>query len=150
MTRYHIPRRPGTSYEPIEQIATPSVWRHLTQLEAARVNPPRRRKPQVVFPDESYRGLRVRVVVLRDPGFDPTLEVQIEGPADVYALLRENLQDDPQENFLVLPLNAEPSNDDKALTRRLKAASHDCGLELLDHVIIGRDRWTSFADRGLL
>jgi len=43
-----------------------------------------------------------------------------------------------------------PSKDDIEITRRLKEAGEIIGIKVLDHVIIGRDSYTSFADRGLL
>jgi DNA repair protein RadC len=44
----------------------------------------------------------------------------------------------------------EPSADDLALTRRLAAAGSLLGIELLDHVITGGDRFVSLKDRGVL
>ena len=42
----------------------------------------------------------------------------------------------------------EPSADDTALTRRLKAAGTLLGIELLDHVIVGHNRYFSFKEAG--
>jgi DNA repair protein RadC len=44
----------------------------------------------------------------------------------------------------------DPSDDDLALTRRLKEAGHVLGIEVLDHVIIAGGRFTSFKERGLI
>lgn len=44
----------------------------------------------------------------------------------------------------------EPSPEDSTLTGRLRAAGELLGIRVLDHVVVGRGRWTSFADRGLL
>lgn len=44
----------------------------------------------------------------------------------------------------------EPSRDDQTLTKRLTAAADVLGLPLLDHIIVGSGRYSSFADRGLL
>jgi DNA repair protein RadC len=44
----------------------------------------------------------------------------------------------------------EPSADDLALTRRLRAAGELLGIELLDHVIVGDARYVSLKERGLL
>jgi DNA repair protein RadC len=41
-----------------------------------------------------------------------------------------------------------PSRDDIALTRRLKEAGELLGLRVLDHIIIGKDQYYSFADEG--
>jgi DNA repair protein RadC len=42
----------------------------------------------------------------------------------------------------------EPSHEDRLLTERLIAASKIIGVPLLDHLVIGRERYVSFADRG--
>jgi DNA repair protein RadC len=44
----------------------------------------------------------------------------------------------------------EPSRDDELLTRRLGRAGELVGVELLDHLVVGADRWVSLARRGLL
>lgn len=44
----------------------------------------------------------------------------------------------------------EPSPEDLALTRRLAAAAQVMGIPVLDHVVLGRGRYVSFAERGLL
>jgi DNA repair protein RadC len=44
----------------------------------------------------------------------------------------------------------EPSPEDVTLTARLRAAGDLVGIRVLDHVIIGRARWSSFADLGRL
>ncbi len=43
-----------------------------------------------------------------------------------------------------------PSQEDHAITSRLKEGSELLGIRLLDHVIIGDARHFSFADQGLL
>ncbi len=43
----------------------------------------------------------------------------------------------------------EPSRDDEALTRRLSRAGELVGVELLDHLVVGGDRWVSLARRGV-
>ena len=43
-----------------------------------------------------------------------------------------------------------PSADDRAVTEQLVEAGKLLDLPVLDHVILGRGRFTSFADRGLL
>lgn len=42
----------------------------------------------------------------------------------------------------------EPSAEDVALTRRLKEAGDLLGIRILDHVVIGDDRYVSFVDTG--
>jgi len=44
----------------------------------------------------------------------------------------------------------EPSLADKEITRQLNEAGELLGVKVLDHVIIGRDSYFSFADRGEL
>ena len=43
-----------------------------------------------------------------------------------------------------------PSREDIALSRRLREAGELLGLRVLDHVIIGKRRYVSFADEGML
>lgn len=44
----------------------------------------------------------------------------------------------------------DPSESDRKITRQLKEAGELLGIELLDHVIIGRDEFYSFSDKGEL
>lgn len=46
--------------------------------------------------------------------------------------------------------NAEPSQSDKELTRDLIYAGRIMNLKVLDHIIIGNDRYFSFAGEGLI
>jgi len=46
--------------------------------------------------------------------------------------------------------DASHSPDDLAFTRRLKQAGEILGIPLLDHVILGDDRYFSFKEAGLL
>lgn len=43
-----------------------------------------------------------------------------------------------------------PSEEDRALTRRLKDCRELLGITVLDHVVLGEDRYYSFADHGTL
>lgn len=43
-----------------------------------------------------------------------------------------------------------PSNEDKALTRDIVFSTSLIEIKLLDHVIVGEDRFYSFADKGLI
>lgn len=43
-----------------------------------------------------------------------------------------------------------PSPEDLEITRRLKEVGDVMGVRVLDHVVIGRGRYFSFSDRGLL
>jgi len=44
----------------------------------------------------------------------------------------------------------KPSDEDKMLTTQLHTAGTYLGIELIDHIIIGRDGYFSFADKGWL
>jgi DNA repair protein RadC len=44
----------------------------------------------------------------------------------------------------------EPSVSDKEITKQLEMAGEIMGIDVLDHVIIGRDKYYSFADKGEL
>ena len=46
--------------------------------------------------------------------------------------------------------NPDPSREDIELTTRLKQAGELLGIRVLDHIIIGEDRYVSLADRGLI
>jgi DNA repair protein RadC len=44
----------------------------------------------------------------------------------------------------------EPSRDDELVTRRLVRAGELVGIEVLDHLVVGGDRWVSLARRGVV
>lgn len=44
----------------------------------------------------------------------------------------------------------EPSRDDELVTRRLTSAGEVVGVDVLDHLVVGGDRWVSLARRGLV
>ncbi len=44
----------------------------------------------------------------------------------------------------------QPSQEDRVLTDRLVKAGQLLGIQVLDHIIVGRDTYMSFADEGLL
>lgn len=44
----------------------------------------------------------------------------------------------------------EPSEDDLAITKQLIQAGKILGIEVIDHIIIGQEKYTSFKDKGLL
>ena len=46
--------------------------------------------------------------------------------------------------------NPEPCKEDLELTTRLKQAGNLLGLRVLDHIIIGEDRYVSLPDQGLV
>lgn len=43
-----------------------------------------------------------------------------------------------------------PSSEDRSVTRQLRQAGSQVGIEVMDHVIIGEGRYVSFAEAGLL
>jgi len=43
-----------------------------------------------------------------------------------------------------------PSAEDKRVTERLAESGRLIGIDLLDHVIIGDNRWVSLKERGIL
>jgi DNA repair protein RadC len=43
-----------------------------------------------------------------------------------------------------------PSQEDIEITRRLKEVGEVMGIRVLDHVVIGLERYYSFSDRGML
>lgn len=43
-----------------------------------------------------------------------------------------------------------PSPEDLEITRRLKEVGEVMGIRVLDHIVIGHDRYFSFSDRGIL
>jgi DNA repair protein RadC len=44
----------------------------------------------------------------------------------------------------------QPSQEDRILTKRLVEAGRLLGIQVLDHIIVGREAYMSFADEGLL
>lgn len=46
--------------------------------------------------------------------------------------------------------NPQPSEEDKRVTRHLKKACELVGVNVLDHIIVGKSGYFSFADSGLL
>lgn len=46
--------------------------------------------------------------------------------------------------------DAEPSTDDRAVTRRLQSAGELLGIDMLDHLVVGSEQWISLARQGEL
>lgn len=44
----------------------------------------------------------------------------------------------------------EPSDDDLKITKQLVEAGKILGIEVLDHIIVGQEKYTSFKDKGIL
>src|SRR5215475_9807584 len=43
-----------------------------------------------------------------------------------------------------------PSQEDQEITRRLKETGDMLGIRVLDHIVLGQERFFSFSDKGLL
>ena len=43
-----------------------------------------------------------------------------------------------------------PSPEDVEITRKLKEVGEVMGIKVLDHVVIGHDRYFSFKEKGML
>jgi DNA repair protein RadC len=79
-----------------------------------------------------------------------TLTATLIRPADVYAAAL-----DLRAAAVVFVHNhpsgdPAPSQEDLEITRRLKECGEMLAIRVLDHVILGADRYYSFSDRGLL
>lgn len=46
--------------------------------------------------------------------------------------------------------NVEPSKEDINISHRIKEASKILGIELLDHIIVGDDKFTSLREKGII
>jgi DNA repair protein RadC len=68
-----------------------------------------------------------------------TFKEAVREPAQSVMLVHNHPSGDPQ-----------PSDEDRALTRRLVGAGDILGIRVLDHVIIGMGDYFSFADQGIL
>ena len=44
----------------------------------------------------------------------------------------------------------DPSNEDRSITNKLKGGGELLDIKIIDHLIIGKDRYYSFADEGIL
>ena len=94
-----------------------------------------------VHVDARHRVISVRVVSIG------TMQNSLVHPREVYApAIRESAAG------LLLAHNhpsgdAEPSNEDREITQRLSAVGELVGIAVLDHVVVGADRFFSFADR---
>lgn len=79
-----------------------------------------------------------------------TLTASLVGPREVF---REAIREGA--SALIVAHNhpsgdPTPSPEDVEVTRRLRSVGEMLDIPLLDHVIVGDERWTSFADAGLL
>lgn len=98
----------------------------------------------VIFLDNQHRVISVQKM------FSGSLDCVEVHPREI---LREALK--VNAAALILAHNhpsgmAEPSEADKAVTLRVKNACLLLNIRLLDHMVIGKGRLTSFAERGLI
>lgn len=96
----------------------------------------------VVLLDSTHRVLRTTIVAvgtLNSTVVEPrdVLREAMLGGAAAVVVFHNHPSGDPT-----------PSQDDVALTRRLSAAGRLMGIELVDHVILGDARYTSFKEMG--
>jgi len=98
----------------------------------------------VVLLDTKYRVLRA--LVLSVGGMDSTpaqardvFRHAAAGAAAAIVVFHNHPSGDPT-----------PSDDDRALTRRLAAAGQLMGIPLLDHIVLGDSRYWSFKESGAL
>ena len=119
-------------------------------------------------PDDTHHFLKARIGNLeyesfciiyldnrhRVLGFEELFRGTIDGTS-VYP--REVVKESLNKNAaaIILAHNhpsgvAEPSQADERITKRLKAALELVDIRVLDHVIVGNDKSTSLASRGLL
>lgn len=73
--------------------------------------------------------------------------------ADVRSILREALLQRATQLALIHNHpsgNCQPSTSDRQLTQHIQQAARTMNIQLTDHVIIGDDKFYSFADEGLV
>ena len=140
----------------------------LVELSRRMSEQPIRRGEPCVAPDQVYRMVRGR---LRDQRQESFWILMLDTRARPLELLevarggRNTVSVGPAEVFepalragaaqLVLIHNhpsgdPEPSPLDRLMTKRLEAAGELMGITVVDHVIIGRSRYSSMAERGLM
>jgi DNA repair protein RadC len=115
------------------------VFRHFAELEKEK-----REIFYVVLLDNKNR--KIREVKISEG----SLTASLVHPREVYnPVIRESAA-------AVIFVHNHPSGDpapspeDIEITRRLKQVGEVMGVRVLDHVVIGRDRYYSFSDRGIL
>lgn len=112
------------------------VFRHFAPSRTGRT----REIFEIAILDVKHRLIRRKVITVG------TLNLALVHPRDVFKpALAEN------GAGIVLVHNhpsgdPTPSEEDVKLTRQLGAAGDAVGIRVLDHVILGKDRWFSFAD----
>ena len=126
-------------YKPLQLSGSHDVYGTFRKMQEAD-----RERFYSVLLDHKNKVIGVEMVSQGDLSFTPV------NPREVYksALLASAAS--------VIFVHAHPSGDpepsfaDKEITRQLRQAGELMGINVLDHVIIGRDGYYSFADRGEL
>ncbi len=161
------------------QIAVPDTWTAAPSTGAVRPGPgcatcdrfgvvdPPLRRAEVTSPDAAARVLvpafdgadRERcVAALLDTKhrLRAVVTVSVGSIDHTFMSPREVLRDALLANASAVVLahnhpsgDPTPSRDDEAITRRLMRAGELVGVEVLDHLVIGADRWISLARRGV-
>jgi DNA repair protein RadC len=142
---------------------------HYTQALATLNDTPHMERPTMNDPDEAYRLLAPFMTDAdREHAFSITLDTKHRplavniistGSIDhTFMVPRDIIRDALIQNATALIVahnhpsgDAEPSEDDERVTRRLAEATRVVGIELLDALVIGTaGRWTSMARRGII
>lgn len=99
-------------YEPIEIMAAcDEEFDNVTEMPVAgrgaapwRRNPPRRQRR--VIPPLEFKGLRIKLAVIRDPDFDPAEAVLISSPGALFNFFGETARQEVVECMWVVPVTA--------------------------------------------
>lgn len=135
---FELGRRAASQPEKAQPSFTSSadVFRHFAPSRTGRT----REIFEIAILDVKHRLIRRKIITVG------TLNLALVHPRDVFRpALAENAAG------IVLVHNhpsgdPAPSEEDIRLTRQLGSAGDAVGIRVLDHVILGKDRWFSFAD----
>jgi DNA repair protein RadC len=97
-----------------------------------------------------YLNARNEMIWKKQSTFIGTLNANLVHPREIFA---EALKQNAASVILVHNHpsgDAEPSQDDLEITKRLTEAGKIMGIEVLDHIIITKNKIFSFKERGLL
>jgi hypothetical protein len=97
-------------YEPIEVIASSDAEFDSADniVEASTYNnPPRKLRRRRRTPPLEFKGLRIRLAVIRDADFDPETAPATSDPDAVVGLMREAVETEPLECMWVIPVTSQ-------------------------------------------
>lgn len=129
-----------------EQAGRPYALRHAGDvvglLRTFLADDPRERFA-VVYLDGRHQPIAVHDATTGTAGSCPVHPREVFGPAVALSA-----------NAIIVAHNhpsgdPTPSAEDRAVTERLRAAGELLGIELLDHVVIGDERFFSFAEEAM-